>query len=162
MREREREMWIIYFSRKKTACYTMKLTGTSIYLCTASAPCACFCHSSYLAVLYPSLLTCFVGSPFLPHLCSSSIFLTTCLSPQGVSLSSLWFPEPAVPSDRDQAGNQRGNVIAQLVRLQFCLLTVYWGPFGNQWGNVGYQLVRLHFRLIEIQLVIKEVMLDIS
>ena len=122
----------------------MKMTVVRPFiLCTASAPFACFCHSSYLAFLYPSLLTCFVGSPFLPHLCPSSIFLTTCLSPQGVSLSCLRFPEPAVPSDRDQAGNQRGNVIAQLVRLQFCLSRPTW----NQSGNVIAQLVRLQFCL---------------
>ena len=119
-RERERERDVNNLFLSENDC------GTSIYLCTASAPCACFCRSSYLAVLYPSLLTCFVGSTFLPHLCPSSIFITTCLSPQGASRSCLRFPEPAVPSDRDQAGNQRGNVIAQLVRLQFCLSRSTW------------------------------------
>ena len=125
-RERERDVNNLFLKEKDYLLYNENDCGTSIYLCTASAPCACFCHSSYLAVLYPSLLTCFVGSPFLPHLCPSSIFLTSCLSPQGASLSCLRFPEPAVPSDRDQAGYQRGNVIAQLVRLQFCLSRSTW------------------------------------
>ena len=39
----------LFLKEKDGLLYNENDCGTSIYLCTASAPCACFCHSSYLA-----------------------------------------------------------------------------------------------------------------
>ena len=133
--------------------------GTSIYLCTAFGS-LCLLLSFFLFSCSLSLsayLFCWFSLPATP-LPFQHIPYFLSLS-TGASLSCLRFPEPAVPSDRDQAGYQRGNVISS---VGLGCSSVYRGPLGNQRGNVTDQLVRLHFRLIEIQLAIKEVMLDIS